>query len=370
MDRDLGFWELLSLLGALQGVFLALVLATHARGNRTANRLLAVLVFLFSLHLLHIVLFWARAFEAFPHFWGVVWFFPYLYGVLLYLYARSLTEPGFRLGWPATAHFLPFLAFVLLFRNFYLSPAETKRQWIESSYEPRPGAAGLFLMTVAAVQLVHFTVYLLLGRRRIGSVGALQARWFQRLLVTFGVSFFCWFAYGFAVGLGLPYSRAVDYGATLAMTLSIYTIGYTGLRDPEIFLGPLRARGRYEGSSMSAADVERYRGRLAELMLEERPYTDASLRLEDLAALMEMPPHHLSQVINQGFGERFNDLVNRYRVQEAMRLLSAPGRRSESLLSIAFEVGFNNKTTFNQAFKKFAGTTPSRFRADFERQEL
>jgi AraC-like DNA-binding protein len=112
------------------------------------------------------------------------------------------------------------------------------------------------------------------------------------------------------------------------------------------------------------------RKRLVAVMESSRPHVDASLRLPDLAGLVEVPPYQLSQVLNQGFGLRFNDFVNRYRVEEAIRLLSDPARNDESLLSLAFEAGFNNKTSFNQAFKKYTRTTPSRYRAELSRQPL
>jgi AraC-like DNA-binding protein len=149
------------------------------------------------------------------------------------------------------------------------------------------------------------------------------------------------------------------------MSVSIYAIGYTALRDPEVFLGDLlrRSPGRYAGSPLGELEVAEHRERLAELMRQRRPWRDARLRLDDLAALAGLPPYQLSQVINQGFGEHFIDFVNRHRVEGARRRLGDPGRRSEPLLSLAFEAGFNNKTSFNEAFKKFTGRTPSAYRA-------
>ena len=154
------------------------------------------------------------------------------------------------------------------------------------------------------------------------------------------------------------------------MTATIYAIGYTALREPEIFVGELvrqkgstGSKGRYERSSLGPAEVEEHAARLLEVMDEAKPHREASLRLDDLAALVNLHPHLLSQVINQRFEQNFNDFVNRYRVEEAKRLLSDPRRVGDSLLSLAFEAGFNNKTSFNEAFKKHAGVTPSQFRA-------
>jgi AraC-like DNA-binding protein len=358
-----GFWEVLSLLGVVQGGFLAFVLWTHARGNRTANRLLALLLSLFTLHLLHIVLYWARSLAVLPHFFGVPWFFPYLYGPLLFLYARSLGASFRDLSLRDFAHALPFLVVAAAFARFYLLSSEVKWRILEASYERNAPASGLVL-AVFVLQFLHFLGYMVVTLRKTAGKEP-RSRWAQRLLLGFAATFACWFAYGLAVSLGLPYSRAIDYGATLAMTATIYAIGYTALREPEIFVGELRRRerGRYERPALSPSEVDEHRARLLAVMDEAKPYIDAGLRLTDLAALVGLHSHQLSQVINQGFQQNYNDFVNRYRVEEAKRLLCDPRREGDSLLTLAFEAGFNNKTSFNEAFKRHARTTPSRFRA-------
>ncbi|MFA8436978.1 MAG: helix-turn-helix domain-containing protein, partial [Marinifilaceae bacterium] len=67
-------------------------------------------------------------------------------------------------------------------------------------------------------------------------------------------------------------------------------------------------------------------------------------------------------IINQGHGLNFNDYINQFRVEEFKRLLQDPQFSKETLLAVAFEAGFNSKTTFNTAFKKFTGMTPSEYR--------
>ncbi|MFA8436982.1 MAG: helix-turn-helix domain-containing protein [Marinifilaceae bacterium] len=77
---------------------------------------------------------------------------------------------------------------------------------------------------------------------------------------------------------------------------------------------------------------------------------------------MGLPVHHLSEIINQGHGLNFNDYINQFRVEEFKRLLQDPQFSKETLLVVEFEAGFNSKTTFNTAFKKFSGMTPSEFK--------
>jgi AraC-like DNA-binding protein len=69
----------------------------------------------------------------------------------------------------------------------------------------------------------------------------------------------------------------------------------------------------------------------------------------------------LSATINSNFGKNFNDFVNEYRVKEFKKQIKLPQNQNYTLLAVAFDCGFNSKATFNRAFKKFTGQSPSRF---------
>ncbi len=97
-------------------------------------------------------------------------------------------------------------------------------------------------------------------------------------------------------------------------------------------------------------------------MTEEKPYLQNELRLKDLADSTELTPHQLSHLINDHYKCSFFDFINEYRVKEAKVLIA--NKPKSTLLEIAFESGFNNKTSFVNAFKKFHGTTPSAFRKE------
>ena len=76
---------------------------------------------------------------------------------------------------------------------------------------------------------------------------------------------------------------------------------------------------------------------------------------------MKLPPHVLSKVINEGYGRNFFDFINQLRIDELKVRLNDPRFRSYTLLSMAFEVGFNSKTAFNRSFKKLTNQTPSEY---------
>ncbi len=102
--------------------------------------------------------------------------------------------------------------------------------------------------------------------------------------------------------------------------------------------------------------------RLEELLAIERPYLDNDLSLGGLAQMLQTSTHHLSFVLNQRLGMSFYDLINERRVREVQRCLRDPAYARQSILEIALDAGFASKATFNAAFRKHAGTTPSAYR--------
>ena len=97
-------------------------------------------------------------------------------------------------------------------------------------------------------------------------------------------------------------------------------------------------------------------------MQEQKPYLDNELRLSHLADQLNTSPHHLSQVINEQLNQSFSDFINAYRVETAKQMLGDPREKQTYIINIAYASGFNNKTSFNKAFKEQTGMSPSQFR--------
>ena len=108
--------------------------------------------------------------------------------------------------------------------------------------------------------------------------------------------------------------------------------------------------------------LEEAKTELAHLMEKEKPFFDCELSLVKLAHQMNTSTHILSYVINNGFDENFYQFVNRYRVEEAKKLILNPKMSHFNLIGIAYEVGFNSKTVFNTTFKKYTELTPTEFK--------
>jgi AraC-like DNA-binding protein len=108
---------------------------------------------------------------------------------------------------------------------------------------------------------------------------------------------------------------------------------------------------------------------LTHIMEEKKPFLDCELNLVKLSATMDISLHQLSYLINTGFNENFYQFINRYRIEEAKKMILDEKMNHLSLQGIALDVGFKSKSVFNTTFKTCVGKTPSEYKAQ-KRQEV
>lgn len=125
---------------------------------------------------------------------------------------------------------------------------------------------------------------------------------------------------------------------------------------------------KYASSSLSEEDLQFYKEIIEKYMLANKPYLDNELTIRKLATLLEMQPHHLSQVINSSLNSNFYTFVNKYRIQEVIDLMKDPQRKHHTILAIAYDSGFKSKSSFNTIFKKMTGKTPSEYRDEIDKK--
>jgi AraC-like DNA-binding protein len=356
MNFYLDIVSIAMLFAGIQGLFLSLFLRTHKRGMEFANRILAVIVFFFSLSiLLHTAI--HAALIPDPGFHPeIIQVFILLINPHVYLYARVILFPekihlrgDIRHGNPFVAGMIIlFLIFTRLFSTSYISILQ-------------------FLITILVIsQTVYYLyrIYQLFYKSNVSKPAlAVHLKWVR--LFIFGYLVF-WViaalieAGGNAIGLSWHYGW-------LVVSIFIYTIGYMGLRKPEIFSGE-KVDGsesnlsKYEKSTLTEALKAVYLDKLLNYMQKEAPFLEPGLSLADLAGKLNMSTHHLSQIINQHFGQNFFDYINEKRVEKAKELLLNPSFAHLNITAIAFEAGFNSSSTFNAAFKKHTGMTPTQFK--------
>lgn len=382
----LNWIQLAAAVGALQGLLLTGVIVSR-RENRTANRLLAALMAAFTIYLASEVYFGAGLFRVFPHFFGVGYQTPWIFGPLVFLYAVAASDRSWRFRRSTLLHFVPVTISIVVTLPYYLMSGAEKIAMVDRMFVgglPRELALIDPFKYVSGIAYSIATVlYLRRHRRRIedsySNTERVNLRWLLGLTVA-----------AFGIWLLATTLRITDLGqrlrdeqVSLAMAVLVYAIGYMGLRQPEVFryetaewpvaksheaLPPPELPTepenpvRYERSGLGDAEARQLKAALLDIMETRRPWRNSELTLADLATQLNSTPHKLSEVLNSEIGQTFYDFVNSYRVREVQRRIKAGEAKALKILALALDAGFASKSTFNQAFKKHTSQTPSGFR--------
>lgn len=379
------------ILGAVQGVFLAVILASKRQGS-VATRILAATMLVFALDLTSAVYHGTGTDAIWPHLIGLDYPLAFLYGPLLYLYAHALSNQARRFRRAYLWHFLPFLLLVLGLLPFYLQPGAAKLAFL---HDAEPEWLAQVLGVINHGKLIHALLYVGLifrllhrHRRRIrdrySDVDRINLAWLRNLLV--GIVMLVGLAGVFHVlslgrdaqVLGADPATLYDDYMLLATALFVYAIGLMGLRQPELWqattvddpgeaaprvlAAPEAPAPQYAKSGMDPAEARRHKEALLALMEAEHLYRQGDLTLHDLSEALAISPHNLTEVINTQLGQNFYDFVNGYRVREVQARLADPAHDHLTLLAIGLEAGFNAKSSFNAVFKKHTQMTPSAYR--------
>ena len=304
----------------------------------------------------------------------------FLNGPFLFGYIKALTNSDYKIGKEMFWHLLPFIIFNLYLIFFFPAKDILKNACSVhgvSKFElPLPYFIFLILIAFSVPFYICWSITLLRKHRKIISdnFSSLEKRtltWLRNLISILGIVWTILVSIIFIHHVLLLFSDSFCInGLFLTLSAFIIMVGYFGLHQPAIFTSqnipsPIVVINKdmpYSGSSLKVDDMQQYLAILNDYMKCEKPYLNNQLTLYYLAAEVKILPHHLSRIINEHHKQNFFDFINQYRVDEFIKRMSDPQFRNYSLLAIAFDCGFNSKTTFNRYFKKVTGFTPSEYK--------
>ena len=362
----------LALLSAATGIFFSFVFLSIKGNKSLANRMLSLLLFLFSIRIGEIAFYWTTFVLDYPHIFDISSGMPFLFGVSIYFYVKLSLNDGEKINYTFLFHLIPFILYTIYLMPFYLQGADTKIAELKNITSTNP-VFGLEFYTFRTIKLLHMTTYAVLSGALLSNLKMKdlnkqqrnEVRWYKYLITGF-VSFIVITGlqtFGIAVS-GYKYIIELDSALMITCAFMIYSSIYFTVKNPDIFIGTFRKLPilKYNRSSLTEEKAEEYAKKIVEFTEKEKLYLNPDLKLSDLSKSLSIPLHHISQAINDKLGTSFTDYINKYRINDAKKLLKDPEYDKFTILSIAYEAGFKNKASFNSAFKKFTKITPSEFK--------
>lgn len=365
------------------GIFLSfffMTLLLSKKQKSIPDKILAVWMCFIGIHLLSYYLYSLGFWVKYPHLIGVTHPFPLIHGVMLYLYTFYSLPFCQKFRTRDLLHFLPFvLMYIYMIPTFLFSySAEQKRVsdelGVDSEFQP-------FFIVSAIAFIISGIVYPILSykltqryRKTINQYFAYLLRINLKWLQFFILSIFVVYISGAFFGtlhyvMRIPFVFNIDYVAFFLFISFLIFLGYFGIRQEGVFsnqsslenIGLSKIKKEYLNSGLKKEDAKILLQKLKQHMQTEKPYLNPKLSLGNLSQQLNVSANYLSQAINQYENKNFYDFVNEYRVNEFIARASMPENKKFNILSIAYDAGFNSKSSFNQIFKKKTTKTPSQF---------
>lgn len=377
-----GSYQMLKVVGLSMTVAVIAFAAPLLLGRRTERRdqvvLLAGFLAIYGAFKLDALLLESGFYLAAPHISGVMVFARFLLPPAIFFYARAMTSPEPR--WPDRrdlwAAFWP-CAFVAAMAPVYLQDAQVKAEMIAGNLTASPQGGYVVLLckiSFAAFLGVAIT-YLVLGlnllrahgvrmRDAFSNIDGLALNWLAHVLLVLAVGW-AWIVVGDFLAI---WRLRPPWYPTLTIYLELAWIGFIalhGVRQPSLYEAPAAATSAisegYARSALSREQMARIGAKLDRALAQDRLHVDPNLSLHTLSAHIGVSENYVSETLNKHLGVNFFEFVNRRRIDDACALLRAG---DSSVLTIAYEVGFNSRSTFHAAFKKYIGASPHAFRKE------
>jgi len=234
---------------------------------------------------------------------------------------------------------------------------------------------GLLLYSSILIYTVLTFVKLREFRRQLGTEysynsGRLRLNWLNFIALLFSLIFTSYMIIG---GINaLSFSQVIDLESFshIGLTILAYAVSYFGLKQTMLFKARFarpKIADSIDGNNgvkdrFTTEEVKSLKDQLQDHMVEKMPYLNPELTLSELSSDLNISKYDLTFLLNNHIGKNFFSYVNEFRLKQVIEKLKNPDYNHLTIISIAFDSGFNSKSTFNSLFKQHTGRTPSEYK--------
>ncbi len=312
---------------------------------------------------------------------------------ILYFYYKTLLDKSFIFSRRDYLHFVPATLYLIYSIIVFLTDKVILNEYYfyndgkDKDFAIWYQIAGLLSLTYYLIKsLKTYNEYKTLTYNSISFAESVMFKWAQRFLIAFliliaiRILFFIlnpeWDEFGKKFWYYLCFSVLFYYISISGYANYIFSItAFNGLKansDSSLkseLIEDIKTYNQLPNSDsdkpseekVEIPDLDNWKEKIEKLMLVDKLYENPKLVISDLSDKLGAHSKRVSQVINHGFTLNFNDFVNLYRIKALMQKLEEREHDIQTLLSLALECGFNSKSTFNRAFKRYTSLTPKEY---------
>lgn len=357
MDTNMLFTILVAF-GTFQALFMAIVLL-GGRRKGLAKPLFAILLLIEGVTLLERLLADTNLIETVPHLLGISYPLSFIKPPLILWTAKAIIDTNFHFKRKHLYHLIPFFLMFLVQLPFYFSPAEEKLAFVRAFLEKVPTYTS-FDFYLSLSFFAYIGVYLVLTLRLLNGYrkhikNNYLANWNHRILLLYTLVMGINLVYFLILPSGLLEAPVFHKVSMLVMSFLIQSIAYSFFNQAEIFSQNVQA------DLSQLEERRRDEIRIKSLFENEKIHLDDTLNLDQFATRLHLPKKYVSDLINQSMGCSFKELLNTYRIDEAIQMMRENQNPKKSLIDIAYTCGYTNKVSFYRSFKKKMGVAPSEY---------
>ncbi len=354
-------WFFIAIIAAAQGFFVGLVLLFNKKLNKLKRFYFALLTICFSLWVAEFGAYWSPYMMEFPHLMFLSKPLPWLFGPLLYLFAKSFVNDEAILKKSQLLHFVPFLIRFGFYLPLILKTESEKIAILNRVvYTSKPNYTDEYYI-FALLGACQLFIYLILTFNLLKRI-----QQSKRLMIKIMITSLTMFAFVPVIHMvNVKYFDIhflAKFGSFILLISSvlIYSLSYYLMLYPQKIMN--KDIVKYAKNKLSPRRINDIEQKVLDFILSKNNYRDPNVSLNAISSQIDIPTNYVSQVVNTKFGFGVNDLVNKYRIEEVKERLFDEKYRHYSIVAIAMDSGFRNKASFYNAFKKHVGMTPTEFK--------
>ncbi|PQB04348.1 hypothetical protein BST85_05130 [Aureitalea marina] len=362
-----GRWgSLVYIYAGLIGLFIVVMFNLQPKQDRVATVLLSILIFIHAFFIIHVGLHSMNYDLYYPHLYSSSTIFSLLYGPLLYFYFKRI-KTGYRFKWRDLLHLAPTLVLIGLFIPVFILPADEKLKIMLGVGIYQDRAYGLEISSGKMLSLIIYSFLtarlFFRNKNKITTPEYLPIWKWQRNLVSFQVLFTLVYAIYLILLVTNQLTGPFFHLQLITLSGMVLYVAYMAYTNPKTLLGyQLEASFlKYKNSGLTNSFSNELKDEMIRLLEEEKIFQHNDINLNTISERLGTTRHNASQIINEHFNLSFFELINHYRIKEAKQIFEEDVAGQKNIIEVAYEVGYNNKVTFNKSFKKLNQLTPSQY---------